>query len=1075
MARIPDDELERLKQEVLIERLAAARGVELKRVGRDLRGRCPFHEDSDPSLSVDAERNVFHCFGCGAKGSVVDWVMKAEGVSFRHAVEILREMARGGGPASVTTSAPPKRSSVRRLASPVELDVCDHELMLQVVDYYHATLKESAEAQGYLRKRGVGSPEAVEVFKLGFANRTLGLRLPNKQREEGLKIRHRLERLGLIRPSGHEHFNGSLVIPIFDEQGRVVEVYGRKIRGDLHSGTAKHLYLPGPRARRGVFNLDALRSSRELILCEALLDALTFWCAGFPNVTSAYGVNGFTDEHLEAMKSYGTERVLIAYDRDEQGEQAAQALAKKLAAEGITSFRVLFPRGMDANEYALKVKPAAQALGVVLRAAEYLAGPLPSTHASALQGVADHPVSKPPAAEEPAAPTEPEPLPEPLAAPSLPEPPARAEEPPPLVAAAPEPASPPFEPPSSPTTTNREPTASPASPIPPPPRVDIPAEVSEQEVVIRLSDRRWRVRGLARNLSFEQLRVNVMVGRDGVPDAFHVDTLDLYSAKQRVVFLRQAAPELALKEETLRKDLGLVLLKLEELQELQIRKALEPKQTTVVVEGKEREQAMSLLADPRLLERVLDDFERCGVVGERTNKLVGYLAAVSRKLDRPLAVMVQSSSAAGKSALMSAILAFVPEEERVAYSAMTGQSLFYMGEADLEHKVLAIAEEEGAERASYALKQLQSEGELSIASTGKDPATGRLLTHEYRVKGPTALLMTTTAIDLDEELMNRCVVLTVDEDREQTQAIHRMQREAETLDGYFAELDRKEVLELHRNAQRLLRPLRVVNPYARRLTFLSDKTRTRRDHLKYLALIRAIALLHQHQRPVLTSEHRGKLRPYVEVTLADIEVANRLAAEVLGRTLDELPPQTRRFLVLLLEMVRKSCEEQHLDQADFRFTRADIRRYTAWSYDQVRVHMARLVDMEYVLVHHGGRGQSLVYELLYSGEGEDGASFLMGLIDVASLARKDGVPTTVTLGGQEPELGGEDPRNGVPLGRHLAPIGVSSGRGQSGEGVNASRGFSVVTPREPSESTTGGVSPEPSSYAPARRSAAARG
>ncbi len=136
---------------------------------------------------------------------------------------------------------------------------------------------------------------------------------------------------------------------------------------------------------------------------------------------------------------------------------------------------------------------------------------------------------------------------------------------------------------------------------------------------------------------------------------------------------------------------------------------------------------------------------------------------------------------------------------------------------------------------------------------------------------------------------------------------------------------------------------------------------------------------------------------------------------------------------------------------------------------------ARLVDMEYVLVHHGGRGQSLVYELLYSGEGEDGASFLMGLIDAASLARKDGVPTTVTLGGQEPELGGEDPRNGVPLGRHLAPIGVSSGRGQSGEGVNASRGFSVVTPREPSESTTGGVSPEPSSYAPARRSAAARG
>ena len=123
------------------------------------------------------------------------------------------------------------------------------------------------------------------------------------------------------------------------------------------------------------------------------------------------------------------------------------------------------------------------------------------------------------------------------------------------------------------------------------------------------------------------------------------------------------------------------------------------------------------------------------MVGEETNKLVGYLAAVSRKLDAPLAVIVQSSSAAGKSSLMDAVLAFVPEEQRVQYSAMTGQSLFYMGETDLKHKILAIVEEEGAQRAAYALKLLQSEGELTIASTGKDPATGRLVTQSTASKG----------------------------------------------------------------------------------------------------------------------------------------------------------------------------------------------------------------------------------------------------------------------------------------------------------------------------------------------------
>jgi len=181
---------------------------------------------------------------------------------------------------------------------------------------------------------------------------------------------------------------------------------------------------------------------------------------------------------------------------------------------------------------------------------------------------------------------------------------------------------------------------------------------------------------------------------------------------------------------------------------------------------------MDLLQAPALLTRIVKDVNRLGVVGEATNMLVGYLAGVSRKLDKPLAVIIQSSSAAGKSALMEAVLNLMPEEERVQYSAMTGQSLFYMGETNLKHKILAISEEEGAEQASYALNLLQSEGEVSIASTGKDPTTGNLTTQEYRVEGPVMLFLTTTAIDIDEELLNRCMVLTVNETREQTAAIH---------------------------------------------------------------------------------------------------------------------------------------------------------------------------------------------------------------------------------------------------------------------------------------------------------------
>ncbi|MEO8659382.1 MAG: hypothetical protein ABI693_12990 [Bryobacteraceae bacterium] len=314
---------------------------------------------------------------------------------------------------------------------------------------------------------------------------------------------------------------------------------------------------------------------------------------------------------------------------------------------------------------------------------------------------------------------------------------------------------------------------------------------------------------------------------------------------------------------------------------------------------------------------------------------------------------------------MEAVLALMPEEQRVQYSAMTGQSLFYMGETDLKNKILAIVEEEGAQRASYALKLLQSEGSLTIASTGKDPATGKLVTHQYRVIGPVMIFLTTTAIEIDEELLNRCLVLTVGEDREQTRAIHRIQRTAQTLAGLLAKRGRQDIVALQRNAQRLLKPIAVVNPYADRLTFPDSLTRTRRDHMKFLVLIRAITLLHQYQRPVKTAACGGKPLEYIEATEADVELAEDLITQVLGRSLDELPPQTRRLLLLVDEMVGRQCESLKMQRTDYRFSRRDVRHATSWSDAQLKRHLHKLEEMEYLVVHRGGRGlQSFIAQYL---------------------------------------------------------------------------------------------------------------
>jgi hypothetical protein len=226
------------------------------------------------------------------------------------------------------------------------------------------------------------------------------------------------------------------------------------------------------------------------------------------------------------------------------------------------------------------------------------------------------------------------------------------------------------------------------------------------------------------------------------------------------------------------------------------------------------------------------------------------------------------------------------------------------------------------------------------------------------------------------------LVLAVSEERAQTQAIHRLQREQQTLEGLLKRQDRRDIMRLHQNAQRLLKPLFVANPYARDLTFLDSLTRTRRDHAKYLTLIRAIALLHQHQRLRKTAQHRGKTIEYIEVEPRDIEEANRLIAEVLGRSLDELPPQTRRLLLLIDEYAKAECERLKVERADFRFSRREVRTATGWNETQLRVHLDRLQEMEYLLAHRGGRGQSFVYELVYEPSADAARPQLPGLIHV---------------------------------------------------------------------------------------------
>ncbi len=782
MTHFSDKLLIELKQTISLQRLVESSGIALKKHGKDYHGHCPFHDDKTPSLVISPDKNLWHCLGaCQTGGDVISWVMKSQGMSFRHAVALLHD-----GDFNHLAANPVKKSSTTKLPSLLDASVEDQVLLMQVIDYYHTTLKQNPEALSYLDKRGLNHPELIDHFKLGVANRSLAYRLPEKNRKAGAEIRARLQALGILRDSGHEHLNGSLVIPVIN-QAQVLEVYGRKLKNNLRKGTAYHLYLPGP--HQGIFNLEAIKNSEEVILCESLIDALTFWSAGYRNVTASYGIEGFTDHHLAAFKQYQTKRVLIAYDRDAAGDKAALSLAAKLMKEGIDCYRIQFPKGMDANEYALQVQPASKSLGIAIRSAEWLGqGEAPARAAEpAIESILVDEV------------------PEPVAEPDIVEP------------IKPLPAS------VMPSTAK-----------------DIEAEISEQEVIITLGDRRYRIRGLSKNLSINQLKVNVLVSKG---EALHVDTFDLYAAKSRGLFIKQVALELNIEASTIKTDLGKILLKLESLQEQQIEQTLNTESTPTQLNTAEKVQALDLLKSPKLIQ-----------------------------------------------------------------------------------------------------------------------------------------------------------------------------------------------------------PYLVANPFAEQLTFIDDKTRTRRDHLKYLTLINSIALLHQYQREIKTIMHDGQVLEYIEVTPQDIKTANQLAHEVLGRSLNELPPQTLTLLKHIQEMVKKQGSKQSIEQADYRFSRKDIREYTGFGNTQLKVHLGRLEDLEYLLIHQGSRGKSLVYELLYDGELDD-KKHLMGLIDPESLHYDD------NKSGDNAQLSG-------PSRPQVTPKSAGSRSGKNKRKVSDSKAFndqseSVIKKALQSDKTNG--------------------
>ena len=487
---------------------------------------------------------------------------------------------------------------------------------------------------------------------------------------------------------------------------------------------------------------------------------------------------------------------------------------------------------------------------------------------------------------------------------------------------------------------------------------DAVVKVADDAIRFECGQRRYELRELSPGEA-DRLRVRLKAEAEG---RFHLDTLDLYAGRSRASFARSAAPILGVSDAAIEGDLCLMIRKLEAIRAARRAEAGADDGRYVMTPDEEAE-AREFLKQGDLLDRVARDLETMGYVGEEANKKIAYLITVSRKLDNPLCGVIISRAGAGKSRLMESLAELVPPEDLVSYTRITPQALYYAENRSFKHKLMVSGEDEGLLGSDYAMRELISSKRIRLAAPVKDAGTGKMKTVEYEVEGPIALLFSTTQPAIHYENATRCFMLSLDESREQTERIMTFQRERKTLEGVMRSLEARTLRRVHRNAQRLLKPVVVVNPYAEGVKFAAHRIESRRDYEKYLSLIEAIAFLKQHQREIKRLPSAGQELDYIEVTREDIAQANKLMSEALGDQGDELSRPSRQLLDLIRQMAEKRARELEIDPRAFQFNRRDIREYTGWSDNQIKAHIKRLEEMEHLTVKAGERGRMYRYQL----------------------------------------------------------------------------------------------------------------
>lgn len=767
-------------------------------------------------------------------------------------------------------------------------------VLTKVFSYFKKSLPLTKKAADYLAGRSISYQQHAIGYNSG------GLHGESKNHH----LVASMEKCGLLksRPAGGYSVwaRDCVIFPLKNKDNQIVSLYGRSITNDTDS---KHFYLQN---REGLYPHYPKAEATTLILTESIIDAASLWqqtpIKEHYEILSLYGTNGLTEEHLQAILALkDLKEIILMLDADDAGRAATQKHYSTLMhlLPDITITQVELPEGEDINSL-LQTHEYPTILADLIEQRK------PATKSSTGNGLLFYSPNND------------------------------------FFNGVRENASlSPIENKSSeqqgiqPSLVNRH-----------------KLNTANAELLLYDdTDLYIEVLGGIRITGLDRLKVTLKILHRDTTALPIWHSLDLYQHEKREQLIHSIADAFELGTTVITTVISELIKALESYRLQRIESLQHKPEEKQELTAAQRQAAIAELQKPNLLQRTSQLIALSGIVGETNNSLIAYLVYSTRKQQIPLHVMFLGSSGSGKTYLQEKISELIPDEEKIEITQITENALYYFKQQELKNKLILIEDLDGAMSVFYPLRELQTKRRISKTVTLKD-SKGNLKTMTLTVEGPVCVSGCTTKEKIYEDNANRCLLLYIDQSKEQDKKITVYQTQAAA--GEINKPREQQYRELFKNMQRVLQPVKIINPYAKYIELPEQVFKPRRTMTLLLGFIEAITFYHQYQREVKRDEHN---QPYVTTTIADIESAFVLLKEVLFSKSDELTKAARNFLEQLKSLLAAQSKETFTAKAirkELRLAPTTLKRYLfeLERYGYLKSNGNRYVKYEYSITDH---------------------------------------------------------------------------------------------------------------------------